>query len=50
MGGSHLLQQPIPNSATFLNLPLFLQAVAIATGQNPGNVILSNGLKWVLGT
>ncbi len=40
---------PIPNVPALLNSRLFLQAWSLAPGVNPGGVVLSNGLRIVIG-
>jgi hypothetical protein len=41
--------QPLPNNPAFVGLHLYLQAFAIAPGANPGQIIASNGLDWIVG-
>ncbi len=41
---------PIPNVGGLLGLDLSLQAWSNAPGANPGNTIVSNGLRWEVGS
>jgi hypothetical protein len=48
-GTSYRFQQNLPNQPALLGLRLFLQAYALAPGQNPLEVIASNGIAWRIG-
>jgi len=39
----------IPNLPTLLGFHLYLQAYAFAPGVNPLQIIISNGIDWLLG-
>jgi hypothetical protein len=41
---------PLPNNTGLLGLRVYLQGWAIAPGYNTGNLILSNGLEWLIGS
>jgi len=40
---------PLPNAPSLLGSHVYLQAYAIAPGANPLQVIISNGIDWLLG-
>lgn len=40
---------PVPNSSGLLGLKLYLQGWAYAPGANAGDMIVSNGIEWVIG-
>ena len=40
---------PLPNLGSLIGLRVYLQGLALAPGYNPANLIVSNGLEWVLG-
>lgn len=40
----------LPNWSGLIGLRLYLQGWAVAPGVNPANVIVSNGLEWVIGS
>lgn len=44
-----IFSQPVPNSSGLIGVHVYLQGYALAPGANPGNVILSNGLDWLIG-
>lgn len=48
--GSSFYNLPLPSSPELLDLHLYVQAWALAPGANPANVIVSNGLEWLIGT
>ncbi len=39
----------IPNAGNLIGVHLYLQAWAVAPGANPANIIVSNGLDWLIG-
>ena len=46
---TYAFQWAIPNSAIFLGKRAYLQGYALAPGQNPLEVIASNGITWLFG-
>ena len=48
--GTATFSVPLPNNTGLLGLRVYLQGWAIAPGYNPGNLILSNGLEWLIGS
>jgi len=39
----------IPNVSSLLGMHLYLQAYAYAPGVNPAQIIISNGIDWLIG-
>ncbi len=48
-GSNQVFAIAIPNSSFFLGVHVYLQAYALAPGQNQLGVISSNGVDWLLG-
>ncbi|MCY2956236.1 MAG: hypothetical protein NT107_04280 [Planctomycetota bacterium] len=48
--GTATFSVPLPNNTDLLGLRVYLQGWAIAPGYNPGNLIVSNGLEWTIGS
>lgn len=47
--GTAAFDWTLPNQGSLIGFPVYLQCWALAPGQNPAGVVLSNGLEWVLG-
>ena len=47
--GTAIYSLALPNWAALIGLPVYLQAWASAPGANTANVIVSNGVEWVIG-
>jgi hypothetical protein len=39
----------LPNDASLVNLNLYLQAVAYSPGSNQAELVVTNGLRWLVG-
>jgi hypothetical protein len=40
---------PLPFQFSLIDVHVYLQAWAVAPGMNPANIIVSNGLDWLIG-
>lgn len=48
--GTAAYDWPLANLGSLIGLHVYLQGWALAPGQNPANLIVSNGLEWVIGS
>ena len=48
-GGTATFSLPLPNTAGLIGLHLYLQGWAYAPGANAGDMIVSNGVEWLIG-
>lgn len=48
-GGAAAYDWPLPNLGSLIGLRVYLQGWALAPGENTANLIVSNGLEWVIG-
>ncbi len=47
--GSAVYSLALPNWASLIGVQIYLQGWALAPGANPADIIVSNGVEWVLG-
>lgn len=47
--GTLEMRLPVPNAPILTGMLVYAQAVCYAPGQNPAELILSNGIQWVIG-